>query len=54
MLRQTNIHIVKKSVFFISHFTINFMDSIALKLTKRLFQPEEPIPSNNSRMYVIG
>lgn len=39
ILQQTNIRVIKKCLFFLTHFSRALQDSIALRLVKRIFQP---------------
>ena len=39
----TNMRVIKKSIFFLTHFTVNFQNEIALKLIRRIYKPEETI-----------
>lgn len=41
ILQQTNIRVMKKCLFFLTHFSRNLQDTIAVKLVKRVFQPNE-------------
>ena len=40
---ETNMRVIKKSIFFLTHFTVNFQNEIALKLIRRIYKPEETI-----------
>ena len=52
---ETNMRVIKKSIFFLTHFTVNFQNEIALKLIRRIYKPEETINiiDNNERQLVI-
>lgn len=36
--------VIKKSIFFLTHFSVNFQNEIALKLIRIIYKPEEEIP----------
>lgn len=40
---ETNIKVIKKSIFFLTHFTVNFQNEIALKLIRRIYNKNEII-----------
>lgn len=37
---ETNIRVIKKSIFFLTYFTVNFQNEIALKLIRCIYKPE--------------
>ena len=41
ILQETNIKVMKKCLFFLTYFSRNLQDTIAAKLAKRVFQPNE-------------
>ena len=41
ILQDTNVRVIKKCLFFLTHFSRNLQDAIATKLIKRVFQPNE-------------
>lgn len=41
---ETNIKVIKKSIFFLTHFTVNFQNEIALKLIRKIYKKNEKIP----------
>lgn len=43
VLHDSNVRVVQKNIFLLSQFTKNFRDHIAVKLTKRIFQPNEQL-----------
>lgn len=43
---ETNIRVIKKSIFFLTHFTVNFQNEIALKLIRCIYKPTELILSS--------
>ena len=56
ILQQTNIRVIKKCLFFLTHFSRNLQDGIALKLIKRIVQPNERLGNDihNQKLYIIG
>ena len=40
---ETNIRVIKKSIFFLTHFTVNFQNEIALKLIRKIYNKGEKI-----------
>lgn len=42
---ETNIRVIKKSIFFLTYFTVHFQNEIALKLIRCIYKPEEVILS---------
>lgn len=55
ILQDTNIRVIKKCLFFLINFSRNLQDSIALKLIKRVFQPNERLGSGASsqNIYIV-
>lgn len=41
LLRETNIRIIKKCLFFLTYFTRSLQDTMAIRLIKQVFQPNE-------------
>lgn len=35
--------VIKKSIFFLTHFTVNFQNEVALKLIRCIYKPEETL-----------
>ena len=52
---ETNMRVIKKSIFFLTHFTVNFQNEIALKLIRCIYKPEDVIKivDNNERQLII-
>ena len=40
---ETNMKIIKKSIFFLTHFSINFQNEIALKLIRIIYKPDDEV-----------
>lgn len=36
---ETNMKVIKKSIFFLTHFTVNFQNEVALKLIRCIYKP---------------
>ena len=41
--------VIKKSIFFLTHFSVNFQNEIALKLIRIIYKPDEEIPIFDSQ-----
>lgn len=56
ILRETNIRAIKKCLFFLTHFSRNFQDAVALRLVKRVFEPNEELglDPNSNNLYIIN
>lgn len=54
-MQETNIRVIKKCLFFLTYFSRNLQDSIATKLLKRVFQPNETLGFDTSshNLYII-
>ena len=52
---ETNMRVIEKSIFFLTHFTVNFQNEIALKLIRCIYKPEDVIKivDNNERQLII-
>jgi hypothetical protein len=35
--------VIKKSIFFLTHFTVNFQNEVALKLIRFIYKPDEEL-----------
>lgn len=55
ILQETNVRVIKKCLFFLTNFSHNLQDTIALKLVKRVFQPNERLGNENDThsLYII-
>lgn len=45
--------VIKKCLFFLTHFSRNLQDTIALKLVKRVFQPNERLDMDDSQSFFV-
>ena len=41
--------VIKNSIFFLTHFSVNFQNEIALKLIRIIYKPDEEIPIFDSQ-----
>jgi hypothetical protein len=55
ILQETNVRVIKKCLFFLTYFSRNLQDIIALRLLKRVFQPNESLCFNADchNLYII-
>jgi hypothetical protein len=56
---ETNIKIIKKSIFFLTYFSVNFQNEIALKLIRTIYKKDEKIEiidpiSKERNMFIIN
>jgi hypothetical protein len=47
-IHETNIRIIKKSIFFLTYFTVHFQDEIALKLIRAIYKKDDAISTTTS------
>jgi hypothetical protein len=56
-IHETNIRIIKKSIFFLTYFTVHFQDEVALKLIRAIYKKDDAIltrdPDSAQRRLVI-